>query len=453
MFKRALLLAAACAALLAGPAIAQTITPAQVQTVNNNDLFQDVVNGAPTPQSVYATGALLSGFFAQAGQSDNYLIGGDAGQNLWQRGTSSAGGTITNTSLPYTADRWVAWSSLTGTTFTVNQVTTAAALPTGTLDALQVKLSNSQTGTGQVCIAQEISSQNSVYLAGHTVELDFSAYAGATWTATALNAYIIYGTGSDEGTSKLAYALNAGGGGSSTWTGQTNATVGAFPLALSTLTRAAAVANIPATATEIAVALCFTPSGTSSGTGATDYVSYSNIELRKADYLANFANATTAYTVNTSSTNASTSYIVATINGVTQNAAIPNVSRRLNAVEALLQYQYYYQLTEGATTLYPRAVCAVSTTSLGVCNVVYPVIMRAVPTIGSSTGFAMTVGAQTSVVNCTALVLSTALSGSTAGVASAPISCASSAGFGAAGTAAMLFDNGGSGKITVSAEL
>jgi hypothetical protein len=62
-------------------------------------------------------------------------------------------------------------------------------------------------------------------------------------------------------------------------------------------------------------------------------------------------------------------------------------------------------------------------------------------------------GAQTSVVNCTALVLSTALSGSTAGVASAPISCASSAGFGAAGTAAMLFDNGGSGKITVSAEL
>ena len=456
MFKRALILAAAFAACAAGMALAQlqpNYTP-QVQTVNNADLFQDVVNGAPFPQAVYASGALLSGVYAQAGQSDNYLIGGDAGQNLWQRGTTSAGGTITNTSLPYTADRWVGWSSLTGTTFTVNQVTTAAALPTGTLDALQVKLSNSQTGTGQVCIAQEIASQNAVYLAGHTVELDFSAYAGATWTASALNAYIIYGTSTDEGTSKLAYALNAGGGGSSTWTGQTNATTGAFPLSVSTLTRAAAIATLPSTATEVAVALCFTPSGTSSGAGGTDYVSYSNIELRKADYLAAFANSTTAYTVNTSSTNPSQSYITATINNAVQNGAIPAFSRRLAAVEAALQYQYYWQINEPAAS---KAVGNGNYQTSTICDVQIPtpVPMRIAPTLTiggtteSATTWAVMIASTTPVVLASTYLIQDAVIGNTPNMIAVQGTTASKT----AGQGCTLVGAGGGANIQASAEL
>ena len=185
--KTRILAILAALGLFGGVALAQPIPVPQVQSVGPNDLFQDVVGGVPQPGNAYASGALLTASFG--GYGDNFLIGGDPGVNLWQRGTPS--GTLSYTAAPvYTADRWFAWSSLTGTTFTVAQVTTAAALPTGVQDAMQVKMSNSQTGTGQVCVGQVIASASAYKLAGHTVEFDFNTYAGATFnlSASAINA-------------------------------------------------------------------------------------------------------------------------------------------------------------------------------------------------------------------------------------------------------------------------
>lgn len=338
--------------LLASTTAAWAQVPPQVQTLQPQDLFQDIVGGNGPGPEVFASVALLSGAFGQGSQLENFLIGGDAGQNLWQR--ASTGSSVTTTVTYGGPDRWAYWSG-TNTAMTVSRSNTAAALPTGSQYAFRMQRTASQTGVVQMCMVQEIATTNAQYLAGHTALLDFNVYTGANFSATALNAYIITGTGTDEGvagTSSLAYGLNAGGGGSGSWTGQANATAGAYSsLAVSTAYRVAAVANIPTTATEVAVALCYTPTTTSAGT--TDALYFQNIELRKADWLSQFANATTAYTVTTNAMNPSTAQITASINGITQNAIIPAFSRRNSSVEAYLQYAYYYQWNDNTTAGLP----------------------------------------------------------------------------------------------------
>ena len=376
--KTRILAILAALGLFGGVALAQPIPVPQVQSVGPNDLFQDVVGGVPQPGNAYASGALLTASFG--GYGDNFLIGGDPGVNLWQRGTPS--GTLSDTAAPvYPADRWFAWSSLTGTTFTVAQVTTAAALPTGVQDAMQVKMSNSQTGTGQVCVGQVIASASAYKLAGHTVEFDFNTYAGATFnlSASAINAYIVYGTTSaDQGSVDMAYGLNGGGSGSVGWTGQANATSGTLSgIVNATMYRGMAVGFVPATATQVGVALCFTASGTSSGTGGTDLIDYSNMELRIADSLTNWANATTAYNVNTT-----TNQVQATINGAVQNIVVPAFSRRQPAVEAALQLSYYYQVNELGTANWAQGIYGqyeAATTCFA--SVQFPVPMRIAPSI------------------------------------------------------------------------
>ena len=263
------ILAASIVGLLAcGTAMAQVAIIPQVQSIGAADLFQDVVGGYPQASSSYVSEAVLAGTFSPG---DNFLIGSDAGQNLWQRGTT---GPSTTTTFLYNADAWFGWSGAS-TAFTVARDSTAAALPTGTVYDFKVQRTASQTGVIPICQAQIVKSSKSTFLAGHTVEVDFNLYTGANFSATAINAYITYGTGTDEGAQKLAYGLNAGGGGSTAWAGQANATAGALSgLAVSTSYRVAAVASIPSTANEIAVSICYTPVGTAS---TTDAVYLSNI--------------------------------------------------------------------------------------------------------------------------------------------------------------------------------
>ena len=80
---------------------------------------------------------------------------------------------------------------------TVTRSNTAAALPVGTQQTFRMQRTAAQAGLVQMCMLQEITSQNSTYLAGHTVEADFNVYTGANFSATGLNAYIITGTGTD----------------------------------------------------------------------------------------------------------------------------------------------------------------------------------------------------------------------------------------------------------------
>ncbi len=429
-FRHLIGLAAAALLALSAVAIGQTTTLPQVSKIGPTDLFQDVVGGAPQAGNFYASSLLLSGYGGTLPTKGNVLVGGDATTNLFQRATTGASETTT---YAYGGpDRWAYWSG-TGTAVTLSRDTTAADLPaSGYLAGFKFARTSGQTGVIQSCMAQEVESANSYQFQGQTAELDFNATAGANFSAASSNvkAYIITGTGSDEGMQKLAWGLNAGGGGSTAWSGQANATAAVITINPAT-GRYAAVATIPATATEIGVALCFTPVGTA---GTNDYVAFSGIQLVRNASLASSVSATVGYDCTTINCTA--------------------FDRRPQAVETLLQQRYYYKLVEVATTFWFVGPCQVSTTSLAVCMMQMPVPLRVAPTMTYTTGFDLTaVEAGTTKVACTTLQTSTVLSGSAPGILTVPISCASSAGFGAAGTAAFLVNGGGSGVIQASAEL
>lgn len=443
LFAGALLLAsAAFAQTTIGPAVPH---PPQITSIGVNDVFQDVVGGMPVAGNYYVGAPNMAGFFSNGMPGLNFLIGGKADQNLWQRATT--GSSVTTTLTYGGPDRWAYWSG-TNTAMTVSKVTTAAALPVGSANVFRMQRTASQTGVVQMCMAQEIATRNSLYLQGHTVLLDLNVYTGANFSGTGMTAYISYGTGTDEGlagSASYANGLNAGGGGSGSWTGQANATAAVIPLsAVSTAYRVAAVASIPSTATEIAVALCYTPVGTA---GTTDALYFDNIELRKADALSNFVNATAGYVL-------SSNVMTASVNGATQNATVPAFTLRPYEEEQRNQLAYYYQINESAV-IFPIANCAASSTSLLVCYLQFPVTMRTTPTMSYTNGFAGSLIAQTSLVACATIVTSTAVTSSAANPQGVPLGCTSSGAFtgDVNGTATMLFSNNGSGVIKASAEL
>ena len=161
-----------------------------------------------------ATVAISSGQLAQLGNSGPYsagvanaiLVAGDAALNTYPYGTSGVSATTT---LKYQNSNWFAWSG-TNEAVTVAKDTTAADLGTGFSTAYKVAITSGQTGTSSaVCYAQEVLSQLATPLANHTVEFNFWAVAGANFPSTnTLTAYISYGTGTDEGSSKYGSSLH-----------------------------------------------------------------------------------------------------------------------------------------------------------------------------------------------------------------------------------------------------
>ena len=381
--KKHILTGLAAALFALGATVAQA-GPPQVSVINPDDLFQDVVHGSAQVGNVYASALTLSGYVGSLPAKGNVLIGGDATTNLWQRGTTGASETTT---YAYGGpDRWAYWSG-TNTAVTVSKDTTAADLPTTAFAAaFKMARTSGQTGVVQTCMAQEIESANSYQFQGQTAELDFHATAGANFSAASSNltAYIIYGTGTDEGMQKLAWGLNAGGGGSTAWAGQTNATAAVIPI--STVTgRYAAVASIPATATELGVAICFTPVGTA---GTNDYVALAGIQLVRNAALAGSVNATAGYSCTGAGIQCS------------------SFDRRQQGLETLLQQRYYYQITDNVANTVPITLCHATTTSAVVCPIQFPVPMRAAPTATASAttafGDTATAGAPTA---CTAFAV------------------------------------------------
>jgi hypothetical protein len=428
-------LAAAAFVSFAPAALEQAAAaPPQVQIVGPNDLIQIIPNGAPVVGNVYASAIQMVGFANAQPTTVSALIGGDAGTNLFQRATTGA--SVTTTVTYGGPDRWAYWSG-TATAMTVSKDTTAADLPaSGYTAAFKMARTSGQTGVIQTCMAQEVETANAVQFQGQNAEFDFHADAGANFSAASSNitAYIITGTGTDEGMQKLAWGLNAGGGGSTAWAGQANATAAVIPIS-TTGARYAAVAAIPTTATEIGVALCFTPVGTA---GTNDYVAFAGIQLVRNPSLT--ANTTAGY-------------VCGTTVGTTSCTAY---DRRPVGFEYLLQQRYYYQVTESATAIQARAICIMSTTSIANCLIRFPVSMRIAPTMTYATGFeASATTASTSATACTGLTTTATLTGNAASPDGVIMDCASTTGFGAAGTGGFLWDVGtGSptGAIKASAE-
>jgi hypothetical protein len=214
-----------------------------------------------------------------------------------------------------------------------------------------------QTGVVQVCMLQVVESMNAQNFAGEVAELDFHAAAGATFSAASsqMQAFIVTGTGTDESAAKLAFGINAGGGGGSGWAGQATAANPLITIATGQA-RYTVVAAIPSTATEIGVALCFTPVGTA---GANDYITLSGIQLTRNSALR----------------------AAAAVNGGllnTNDARAKGFARRSQAVESILQQRYFYRVTETAA-IFPVAPCAAIDTTHTNCIVKLPATMRSAP--------------------------------------------------------------------------
>lgn len=354
----------AIAALLTlGGSLAFAQNLPMVTKINPTDAFQDVVNGVPTAQNQYASATTLIGYGVAQATKLNVLIGGDAGTNLFQRATTGA--SVTATITYGGPDRWAYWSGA-ATAMTVSRDTTAADLPAQAYQAaFKMARTSGQTGVLPLCMTQEVETQNSIMFQGSTAELDFYATAGANYSAAngALTAYIVTGTGVDEGVAKLAFAFNAGGGGSSTWAGQAN-TVADVATISTQPTRFAAVGVIPTTATELAVIFCYTPVGTA---GTNDYVALSGIQLSRNAALTSVAALTTATdcsTINCSS-----------------------YDRRSIGAETDLQQRYTYSINEAAITAGSIALgggTALGTTTTCSVNVPFPETMRIAPTYANA---------------------------------------------------------------------
>jgi hypothetical protein len=321
---------------------------------------------------------------------------------------------------------------------TVSQSNTAAALPVGFQQTFRMQRTAAQTGVVQMCFAQEVESVNAFQFQGQTAELEFNAFTGANFSPAApfnMTAYIIYGTSTDEGASKMAFGLNAGGGGASAWTGQANATAAVIGLGgVSTLGRYAAVASIPATATELGVALCYTPVGTA---GTTDAIYFSGIQLTRNPTNAKYASATVGYSCDNT-------------NNVQINCA--TFERRPASLEGLLQYRYRYWLTE-VTGPSVVTTCRARSVTVADCNFNFPVPMRVAPTMTYTTGFGVeTTTAGGTINNCSALATSANVASTAVSTQAVMVACTATT-VPAAGTADFLWNNNAGGIIKATAEM
>lgn len=423
--------AALAAIFLGGAVLAQTISVPQVQSIGPNDLFQDIAGGQPSAQSVYASAALLGNYSPTLGGNnpENLLIGGDATTNLFQRGTT--GSSVTTTATYGGPDRWAYWSGAS-TAMTVSRSSTAADLPSTFKYGFQMQRTSGQTGVVQMCVIQEVESSNSYALAGQTAEIDFHAATGANFSAASaqLTVYLITGTGADEGIAKAAFNLNAGGGGSSQWAGQVNTGVVVTTSGVSTLNRYTVVAPVPSGATEIAVAICYTPAGTA---GTNDYVTLSGIQLTRNSALTAVAGSAGA-ALNPNDTRAKA------------------FARRSQALETVLQQRYFYRVTETAA-IFPVAPCAAIDTTHTNCIIKLPATMRTAPALTFANGFATpTSTTQATLGACTTLTAATTVTSTVGGVDSILVNCAATT-VPAAGVASFLYSNNGTGTISASAEL
>lgn len=374
-----------------------------------------------TPPSAVISTRQLGTFGLSLDPGQNWLIAGDASQNLWQRGTS---GPISEGTVMWGPDRWAYWGT-SATPMVVNQDVTPGVTFPGFSAAYQMQRLSGVTGTDQICMAQEISSVNSVMLQGQYVSLDFDVYGGADFSAPRVNIYLVTGTGVDEGVTALAFGLNGGGGGSAGWTGQVNVVQAGFaPVLSGAIVQPAVVGQMPFNETEIAVVLCFTPAGTA---GVNDWLDFSGIQLRQAPALALYASATNPYVSNTLPT--------------------PPFRWRLGNQEAMLQLTYFWELNEGAGVDVVGGSCRQGSTPVQAdCYVPFPVVMGRVPTMSYVNGF-VTDNNAGGVTPCSTLGTSTGINPTQSGVL---VNCTATANVKAA---SFLYEHGGGGVIAADAEL
>jgi hypothetical protein len=373
-------------------------------TGNENVPADTLLPGGAFPQTVTIPSSAIG---ATWGTPRNFL--GNGALNI----TNTNGtGTVTcaqNAAIATTglsADRWGCIANVAVGAGRTAIVTSSPSPPAGFTNVMKV-FRTSGALTQPVCVMSAVPTPDATQLAGQVVT--FSAYIAALAGLSAdngnvVNMIVISGTGTDEGLNATPTASPAI---TPAWTGIT--TVVNTSLSVSTtFARYSTTVTIPATATEVGVEICFTP--TAAGSGATDGFAWTGAQLERS--------------------------------GV---ASLFEVQPKEKDAAAALKY--FYKLSEGAGAGAVIAGGFTSTTSLAEGILPFPVQMYKTPTMTYTAGFgSCTTTACTGNTACTALRTST-LQTFLATQVNVPIECTSTAGFPAAGSSIYILSMGGSGVI------
>lgn len=340
-------------------AVSQVTAPLVAQ-INANDAFPDIVNGVPQAGSYYAPASMLGNYGASlAGNNPtNDLIGGDftTGANLFQDGTSTTGITTTVT---YVADQWFAFSG-TSTTIAGNQETAAADLPAVGFGG-SLRITRSGTGVIQSCVAQIVASANVLRYQGQTAEVDLHALAGSGFSAASSNLAVILvtGTGTNDTAANFAKTVNSALAGTA-WAG---AVTESATVPITTVwQRYTAAFPVASTATELGIAICYTPVGASP---SNDYFDMAGVQLVPTSALGSIAGTSGGFV------------------GVNSTLA-KSFLRRPQMVEQNLQYAFYWRQNESTANIF--GVCQETSSTNAYCYMQFPVPMYAVPTISYTAG-------------------------------------------------------------------
>ncbi len=381
-------------------------TPAGPSFLTGNELVP-ADTGLQTPSTVTIPVTALGNY---GGTPRNYLD--NAALNITAtNGTSTVTGATTS-ALAVTgmaADRWALDTNVTSGAGRSAIVTSSPSPPAGFTNVMKV-FRTSGALTQPICVHQAIPSASATQLAGKTVT--FSAYLAALAGLSADNGNVVSmavysGTGTDE-----AFASwTASPAITPAWTGIATATNTSVTIT-TTFGRYAVAASIPSTATEVGVAICFTPTAT--GAGATDGFAWTGAQLEIGAAASNF-----------------------------------EVIRKQDDI--VRTAQFFYSVSEGAGPTV-RGLCNVTTANTTLqCQMNFPQPMYKAPTFTFANGFAVpTTTAQTALTACTGFAADategalTAVAGQTQTLAQ----CTSGGTTAAVGLVLPLFDNGGSGKFT-----
>ena len=188
----------------------------------------------------------------------------NSAMQIWQRGTSGAGAVSSSTG--FVADRWQAGRSAFAAGMTVSRQVTG---DTTNLPFIQysarVQRDSGTTATNVMFFTQNFESINSIPFAGKTITYSFYARAGANYSSAsnALTASVFTGTGTDQNLFTTGYTGSA--------------TIINAPATLTTTwQRFSFTGTVNATATEMAVQVSYTPTGTA---GANDWFEVTGVQL------------------------------------------------------------------------------------------------------------------------------------------------------------------------------
>ena len=242
-----------------------TMTPKSTYTAKGSIA---AATGASTPanlsvgnngETLVADSSTSTGLRYTAGTVQSNPVLNSAFQ-IWQRGTSFTSTAETTANI---ADRWTAYTGSTGRTVTRQATNDTTNLP-NIQYCVRYQRNSGVTNTNAQYLSNTFETINSIAYAGKTVTLSFYARAGANYSATsnALSVELRTGTGTDQniysGFTGTAYAVTSSATLTTTWQ------------------RFSFTGTVGATATQLAVALIASPTGTA---GANDYFEVTGVQI------------------------------------------------------------------------------------------------------------------------------------------------------------------------------